>query len=181
MNPKLNFVFEIIKIVVLALAIVLPIRYFVFQPFIVKGASMEPNFHNGDYLIVDELSYNFREPARGEVIVFRYPYDPSQRFIKRVIGLPLETVSISQDKIEITDKFGAKKTLQESTYIVKPWFSGDYKITLGPDEYFVLGDNRLSSSDSRRWGAVKRTFIVGRTFFRAWPLNQIDLFTVPAY
>ena len=89
-----SFSFDVIKIVVIALAIVLPIRYFLFQPFVVKGASMEPNYHNGDYLIVDEISYRFNDPQRGDVIVFEYPNNRKERYIKRIIGLPGETVSI---------------------------------------------------------------------------------------
>ncbi|PIZ77308.1 MAG: signal peptidase I, partial [Parcubacteria group bacterium CG_4_10_14_0_2_um_filter_7_35_8] len=111
------FVWETIKIVILALLIVLPIRYFVFQPFIVRGQSMEPNFQNGNYLIIDEISYRFKEPARGEVIVFRYPYNPSQRYIKRIIGLPGETIEIRDTQVYVFDKNGQKITLKEDTYL----------------------------------------------------------------
>lgn len=181
MNKVLAFILETIKVVLLALVIVIPIRYFVFQPFIVRGASMEPNFHNGDYLIVDELSYRLRDPARGEVIVFHYPFDPSQRFIKRIIGLPGETIEIKDDKIEVTGLSGAKITLSELSYLQKPWLADGLKVTLNSEEYFVLGDNRLNSSDSRRWGAVKRSQIIGRALIRAWPFNDADYFLAPVY
>ena len=105
--------------------IVVPIRYFVFQPFIVNGESMEPNFHDGDYLLIDELSYRFNDPARGDVIVFKYPTDPSQRFIKRIVGLPMETIGLTGSSIEITDKFGNTTVLNEKSYLIKnTLFSG---------------------------------------------------------
>jgi signal peptidase I len=176
----LAFTGEVLKIVLLALIIVLPIRYFVFQPFIVKGASMEPNFHNGDYLIVDELTYRLKEPQRGEVIIFRYPLNPSERFIKRIIGLPTETVEIKDGQIFVTDKFGNSKTLEEK-YLEGVVLLGSVKQILADNQYFVLGDNRLNSSDSRKWGAVSREEIIGRVLIRAWPPTQLDYFTAPSY
>src|SRR4030042_6171778 len=106
MRNLLSFIWEVSKIIIIALVIVLPIRYLLFQPFFVKGQSMEPNFEDGDYLIIDELSYRFREPARGEVIVFKYPDEPSQRYIKRIIGLPGETVEIQSGKVAIYNEEG---------------------------------------------------------------------------
>ncbi len=134
-------IWEFIKFAVIAVIIVIPIRIWIAQPFIVHGSSMIPNFENGDYLIIDEISYQFRRPERGEVIVFRYPKDPSQFFIKRVAGLP-------------GDKIG--------------------NITLTDDEYFVLGDNTLASSDSRFWGPVKSNLIIGRALLRLWPLTGLE-------
>src|SRR3989344_8195084 len=101
MRNLLSFIWEVSKIIIIALVIVLPIRYLLFQPFFVKGQSMEPNFEDGDYLIIDELSYKLRDPARGEVIVFKYPNDPSQRYIKRIIGLPGETIEIQNGRVAI--------------------------------------------------------------------------------
>ncbi len=173
------FIWEIIKIVVIALAIVIPIRYFLFQPFIVKGQSMEPNFETGDYLIIDEISYRFREPQRGEVVVFRYPWNPSQRYIKRIIGLPGETVEIKEGKIFISGAL-----LDESKYLLNHYYTdnkGFESIVLGKDEYFVLGDNRLASSDSRVWGVLPRKNIIGRVFIRAWPLTALAKIRVPHY
>lgn len=167
----------------IALIIVVPVRYFIFQPFIVRGASMEPNFHDGDYLIVDELSYRFRTPERGEVVVFRYPQDPSQRFIKRIIGLPGEKITVKSDKIEVIDKFGQKLTLDESSYLtgnILSWATRG-EIVLGQDEYFVLGDNRDHSFDSRKWGALKKDYIVGKALLRAWPPVALARFAAPEY
>jgi len=178
----LIFFWEVFQVVIIALVIVLPIRYFVFQPFIVKGASMEPNFHDGDYLVVDELSYRFREPERGEIIVFKYPIDQSQRFIKRIIGLPMETIELKGSTVYITDKFGNTTILNETDYPIETSIFNGRKMSLGKDEYFVLGDNRGHSFDSRSWGVLSKDFIVGRTIIRAWPPMGIgSFFGAPAY
>jgi signal peptidase I len=180
MKSFFSFVWEMAKIIIIALLIVVPIRYFVFQPFFVKGQSMDPNFENGDYLIVDELSYNFRAPERGEVVVFKYPNDLSQRYIKRIIGLPGETVEIQGGKITILNASG-KDILNEEYLSPGTLTLGDIKVTLGEKEYFVLGDNRASSSDSRRWGVLPEEDIIGRVFLRAWPLSGFTAFGAPNY
>jgi len=173
----LLFIWEILKIVIIALVIVIPIRYFLFQPFIVKGQSMEPNFENGNYLIIDELSFRFRDPQREEVVVFRYPRNPSQRFIKRIIGLPGEKIEIKAGSIMVNDQI-----LDESEYL--PFglqTPGNIQISLNENEYFVLGDNRISSFDSRQWGPLPRKNIIGRVYFRAWPFTALAKFEAPAY
>jgi signal peptidase I len=176
-----EFVWEVVKVVVLALAIVIPIRYFLFQPFVIEGSSMEPNFHEADYLIVDRLSYRFREPARGEVIVFNFPRDTSKRFIKRVIGLPGETVEINNGRVIIIGADGNPVTLQEG-YIPENLKAPDMPPTkLGEGQYFVLGDNRPNSSDSQDWGDVPEKNIIGRVELRLWPLNQISKIETPRY
>jgi len=177
-----DFILEVVKVVVVALLIVIPIRYFLFQPFIVKGQSMEPNFENGDYLIVDEISYRFRDPQRGEVVVFKYPQNPSQRYIKRIIGLPGETIEIKEGKVIIYQKDGKSFILDESSYL-PPWAEtlGDLSVTLNENEYFVLGDNRLASYDSRRWGVLPKKDIIGRVFIRAWPFTSLTKFSIPKY
>ena len=197
MRNFLAFIWEITKIVIIALLIVVPIRYFIFQPFFVRGQSMEPNFESGDYLIVDEISYRFQDPQRGEVVVFKYPINPSQRYIKRIIGLPGETIEIEDGKVIIfsqapsqigdedkssSSPFAGARVLDESDYL-SPFIltPGDIRITLAGDEYFVLGDNRVSSSDSRRWGPLPREYIVGRVFFRAWPFTAFAKIEAPAY
>jgi signal peptidase I len=182
MKKVLSFIWETLKIAVIALAIVIPIRYFLFQPFFVKGQSMEPNFENGDYLIVDELSYRIRQPERGEVIVFKYPQDLSQRYIKRIIGLPGETVEIKDGKVTIFGKDSQPKVLNESGYLpVYLATSGDLRITLGENEYFVMGDNRPVSYDSRGWGPVPEQDIIGRVLIRAWPFASLTMVEAPAY
>ena len=176
-NPKsepLSFVWDTIKIIIISLAIIVPIRYYLVQPFFVKGASMEPNLENGDYLLVDELSYRLGEPKRGEVIVFRYPYDTSQFFIKRIIGLPSETVEIRNNTVKIyKDDKAAGTVLQEDYLPSSQKTTGDTTIKLKDDEYFVMGDNRIQSSDSRKWGPLNKKYIVGRAFVRLWPFNEL--------
>jgi len=176
-----TFLWEISKIIIIALLIVVPVRYFLFQPFIVKGASMEPSFHSGDYLIIDEISYRFRQPQRGEVIVFKYPQAPSQRYIKRVIGLPGETIEIKKGQIFISEE-GEAQVLDESFYFSEPQFTpGNFITTLKENEYLVLGDNRSFSSDSRHWGSLPENYIIGRALFRAWPPTAIAKIAIPIY
>jgi signal peptidase I len=164
----LDFTWEILKIVIISLAIIVPIRYFLIQPFFVKGASMEPNFLDGDYLIIDEISYRFETPQRGEVIIFRYPLEPSQFFIKRIIGLPGEKVEVQDGKIFINGS-----ELDESEYLQGTTTVGNVEVRLEDDEYFVLGDNRNASSDSRKWGEVDKKLIIGRAWLRAWPFSRL--------
>ncbi|XOB41161.1 MAG: signal peptidase I [Candidatus Nealsonbacteria bacterium] len=174
------FLLETIKIVILAIIIVFPIRYFIFQPFFVQGISMEPSFFNGDYLIADEITYRFRDPQRGEVVIFKYPQSPTQRYIKRIIGLPGETIIIENGQISIIDE-NKKFILDESDYLPDSYTGGAIKASLSEDEYFVLGDNRVFSSDSRRWGALSREFIVGKVYLRAWPFTALAKIEAPVY
>lgn len=177
MKNFLSFIWETAKIVIIALLIVVPIRVFLFQPFFVKGQSMGPNFENGDYLIIDELSYRLRDPQRGEVVVFKYPNNPSQRFIKRIIGLPGETVEVKDGKVAILGREGQKFTLDESGYLPGDIFTpGTAKLILKNNQFFVLGDNRPASSDSRGWGALPQEDIIGRVLIRAWPFAALAKF-----
>lgn len=182
MKNILFFFWEISKIVIIALVIVVPIRYFIFQPFFVRGQSMEPNFQNGDYLIVDEISYRLRAPQRGEIVVFKYPMSPSQKYIKRIIGLPGETVGIQNGKINVYDSNGIPQILDEVNYL--PEFVetfGNSEFHLSDSEYFVLGDNRLASSDSRRWGPVPKENIIGRVLIKVWPFAALAMVETPTY
>ena len=164
------FVWETIKIVAISLVIIFPIRYCRLQPFFVKGASMESNFEDGDYIFIDEISYTLGEPRRGDVIVFHYPLDKSQFFIKRVIGMPGETVEIRDNKVIIHNSVHPDGQVLPEPYLdANQQTLGEMRIKLDDNEYFVLGDNRLKSSDSRRWGAVNRSLITGRAFIRLWP------------
>ncbi len=170
-TPKQSLAWETIKIIVISIAIIFPIRYYIVQPFFVRGASMESTLMNGDYLLVDEISYRFNDPQRGDMIVFHYPPDPSDFYIKRIIGLPGETVEIRNNKVTIYN--GEGKVLGESYLSEFQQTLGDLVMRLKDNEYFVMGDNRLQSSDSRRWGALERKYIVGRAFVRLWPFNSI--------
>ena len=177
----LEFAGELIHVVVISLAIIIPIRYFLIQPFYVNGASMEPSFYDHEYLIIDEISYRFGDPTRGDIIVFRYPNDPSQFFIKRIIGLPGERVVIGGGVVRIYAPGDAQgQVLNESSYLGMAATAGTKDITLGEDEYFLMGDNRAASLDSRVFGPVPREFIVGRVWFRGWPPEKIHFFTSSA-
>ncbi|MCX6719612.1 MAG: signal peptidase I [Candidatus Staskawiczbacteria bacterium] len=176
----LSFAWELIKIALIALVIVAPIRYFLFQPFIVSGDSMIPNFKSGDYLIVDEISYRMSAPQRGEVIVFNFPKNTSERFIKRVIGLPGETVNVTNGQVQII-KDGKTTTLTEKYLPADLKTYGDIKITLKTDEYFVLGDNREYSYDSRAWGVVPKSDIIGKAFLRIFPVAALSQIPHPSY
>ena len=172
-NEVLAFVWETVKVVVISLAIILPIRYYLVQPFFVKGASMEPNFEDGDYILVDELSFRFRDAERGEVIIFRFPQQPSQFFIKRIIGLPEETVQVKDNQVTVFNEENPEGFVLSETYLAPEQKTlGTMTTKLDDNEYFVLGDNRLQSSDSRRWGPVNRSLIMGRAFLRPWPFTR---------
>ena len=175
---------ELAKVALLAALVVVPLKLFVFQPFVVRGDSMEPNFHDGDYLIVDELSYRFRNPERGEVIVFHFPGDHSRQYIKRIIGLPGERVALEGGRITVSssEEEEGSFVLHESSYLPKEGETGgSSSFALKKGEYFVLGDNRKFSSDSRAWGAVPQDQIIGRTLLRAFPFSAFASVTAPQY
>ncbi|MDO8473988.1 MAG: signal peptidase I [bacterium] len=174
MRGVISFIWELAKIGVVAALIVVPLRMYVFQPFLVKGDSMVPNFHNGDYLIVDELSYKFRSPERTDVIVLKFPYDPSQRFIKRIVGLPGETIEIKDGKVVIYHASSQEAfVLDEAEYLGALRTPGSVKVQLKEGEYFVLGDNREFSSDSRSWGPLNTQYIVGRMLWKVFSLDAL--------
>jgi signal peptidase I len=165
---------EIVRFSLIAILIVVPIRLFIAQPFIVSGASMEDTFHTGEYLIVDQLSYYFHEPARGDVIIFRYPKDPSKYFIKRIIGLPGETISIDKGVVTITDKDHPTGYELVEPYAKEMPPAPKEVEKLGDREYFVMGDNRPESSDSRAWGVLQKERIIGRAWVRLFPPDVAD-------
>jgi signal peptidase I, bacterial type len=181
----LAFTWELVKVVVISLVIIIPVRYFLIQPFYVKGASMEPNFQDNQYLIIDELSYRFHQPARGDIVVFRYPKDPQEYFIKRVIGLPGEKVEIKDGGVYIYNQEFKDGAALEEKYLssdVKSYANGGTEsVTLGAHEYYMMGDNRTESKDSRSFGPVDISFFIGRVMFRGWPLNKITVFHTPSY
>lgn len=173
------FVWEIIKVVSISLAIILPVRYYLIQPFYVKGASMEPNFHDHEYLIIDEISYRFNAPTRGQVIVFRYPKDPQEYFIKRIIGLPGEEVQIKDGQVKIFNDLNPEGFVLNENYLPDGLGTYDHNeslVKIGVNEYFVLGDNRPASKDSRSFGPVDKSFITGKVLFRGWPFDRVTIF-----
>jgi len=166
---------DLFTLALLVILVVIPIRMFIVSPFVVDGDSMHPTFQNLDYLIIDEFLYYFRAPERGDVVVFRYPKDPSIFYIKRIIGLPSETVSINHGAVSIRTKDGEEFTLHEP-YIVNEDATYTRNVSLGNDEYFVMGDNRPNSSDSRVWGPLPRKGVIGRVDLRLLPLNKSAFF-----
>lgn len=165
---------EIARFVLIAFVIVVPLRTFVVAPFVVSGSSMVPAFENKNYLIVDKISYRLSEPERNDVVVFRYPKDPTKFFIKRIVGLPNETVDIQGSAVTIRN--GEKKegfTLDEP--YVRNTSNNNLHFELKDDEYFVMGDNRSGSSDSRVWGPVKKNLLTGKVFARLLPINKIEI------
>lgn len=175
-NEPENPIIEIIRFSVIALLIVIPVRMFIAQPFIVSGASMEETFHTGEYLIVDQVSYHLNNPERGDVIVFRYPKDPSKFFIKRIIGLPGETVTIEGSTVSIQNEDNPNGFTLDEYYIKSMENESFLTEKLGSREYFVMGDNRDQSSDSRIWGVLQEERIIGRAFLRLFPPSELEVF-----
>jgi len=194
---KFSYFIELIKVIVWALVIIIPVRTFLFQPFFVQGSSMEPNFHDGEYLIVNEWGYKrttvsakdneiftvdpSKEFERGDVVVFRYPKNPEEFFIKRIIGLPGERVKIENDQVIIFNENNPRGfVLDESAYLPSMTTEtncAEYcDFNLSDQEYMVLGDNRLHSSDSRSWGTLPKEYVIGKVLLRAWPLDEFTLF-----
>jgi signal peptidase I len=173
-KPKEQSGWELVRFAIIALLIMVPIRIFVIQPFVVSGSSMVPTFENGNYLIVDEISYKFEDPQRYDVIVFRYPNDQKKFFIKRIIGLPGETVDINGSAVTITNKDNPNGFVLGQPY-VKNESENNLHRELKDGEYFVMGDNRNASSDSRYWGPVPKNLLIGRALVRLWPPKSIDL------
>jgi len=166
---------ETFRFLCIALLIVVPIRLFIAHPFIVSGASMDPTFQDKQYLIVDEISYHLGNPVRGDVAIFKFPKDPKKYFIKRVIGLPGETVLLDgKGQVSIKDRDGNIVLALNEPYVA--YVKNDVlERALGAEEYFMMGDNRAGSFDSRAWGPVDRDLIIGRAFLRLFPLSAIDV------
>jgi signal peptidase I len=179
-----EFVWETAKVVLLSLVIILPVRYYLIQPFFVKGSSMVPNFHDKEYILVDKWTYRLGAPERGDVIIFRYPDNPKEYFIKRILGLPGETVVAGNDNevVVYNSRYPEGFTVFERQYLpeTNPTYCGTNttycgtRVTLGEDEYYVMGDNREHSSDSRFFGPVHISYFAGMAWLRLWPLDKIS-------
>jgi signal peptidase I len=182
-----SFIWDLVKILVIALIIIIPFRTFVAEPFVVSGSSMLPNFHDNDYLIVNRITYALGNPQRGDVIVLRFPKDPSQFFIKRVIGLPGEKVCFSpncqgQDgHVYIFNSQHPEGQKLNEPYLTEATYGQSQTSPLGSDEYYVLGDNRTASSDSRVWGILPRDLIIGKVWLKVFPFSDFGLFHTPTY
>ena len=174
------FLAEVLQIILIAAIIIIPVRLYVVKPFVVKGASMEPNLIDHEYLIIDEISQHFGDFSRGHIVVFEPPSNDAQVYIKRIIGLPGETVEIMEGTITIYNEAAPNGFTLEEPYI-EDYTHGRESVTLGLDEYYVLGDNRDASLDSRKFGPIQRSSIIGRAWLRGFPLGRIGTLSLPDY
>lgn len=165
---------ELIDFVLVALLIVILVRVFVAEPYVVSGSSMVPTFEDKNYLIVDKISYRLGDPKRNDVVVFRPPIDSKKFYIKRIIGLPSETLDIKGSIVTITNLEHPQGFKLNEPY-VKNAADNVAHFELKDDEYFVMGDNRSASSDSRSWGTLKRKLIAGRAFLRLLPIKKMGV------
>ncbi|PIR38229.1 MAG: signal peptidase I [Candidatus Zambryskibacteria bacterium CG10_big_fil_rev_8_21_14_0_10_42_12] len=175
MKKAPSFREDVIRFAFIFLVIIVPFRLFVAQPFVVSGASMDPTFHSGDYLIVDQISPKIGSGwQRFDVVVFKFPFQKSRYLIKRIIGLPGETVVIENGVVSIVnDEFPNGIKLDEP-YITHE-LKDSHTVTLGEHDYFVMGDNRSGSYDSRQWGPLSEDLLVGEPLVRLFPFNVIDI------
>ena len=183
-HPLGLFFKELFKVLIIGAIAVVAIRYFVFKPFVVSGTSMVPTYMDKEYLIIDELSFHLGQPHRGQVIVMHYHGDPTMEyFLKRIIGLPGERLVVRDGRVRIyNSQHPEGEYLDESAYLAPNVLTdGDIDVTLGSDEYYVMGDNRGASFDSRRFGPVKRVDLVGRALFRGFPLDRIGYLGADVY
>ncbi len=177
-----SFFLDILEVVVFAIAIFLFIYLLVLQPHKIKGDSMQPNFPDGEFLLTDKVTYRFGQPKRGDVIVFEAPVAPGEEYIKRIIGLPGDKVSVKQGKVYVNDKMLEEKYLKNTVYTLGGAFLSDGQVVTVPEkEYFVLGDNRPASSDSRSWGFVPKPKITGRAWVIYWPPEKTGIVKATTY
>ena len=182
MKGALFFFWEIIKIVLIALIIVVPIRYFVFQPFFVRGQSMEPNFQNGQYILTNKVEYKLRSPNRGDVVIFKSPRNKDVDYIKRIIGKPGDRVMLKEGTFYVNGTKVEESYLASGTYISQGSFLREgSEIIVPKGQYFLVGDNRGHSSDSREFGTIPLEDFIGRAFLRYWPFSQAGLIQQPTY
>ncbi len=173
---------EIIKVTAIVFVSAIVIRGFVAQPFVVEGSSMEPDFHNGEYLLVEKISYYLRQPTRGDVIVFKYPHNPDINYVKRIIGLPGETVRVFESQVFINgNKLTENYLSQGEKTVVSQSPDSPYEVALTDNQFFVLGDNRQHSSDSRDWGPLERNNIIGKSTLVLYPSQNLSAVASPRY
>lgn len=172
--------FDVIESVVVALSVFVVVYLFLVQPHQVKGASMDPTFHDGEYILTDKISYRFNQPQRGDVIVFKAPRNPDFDYIKRILGVPGDKILILDGTVYVNNQKLDEKYIESDTVILPgQYIKEGQEVSLSDGEYFVLGDNRSHSSDSRQWGTVPKKDIIGRAFFRYWPFTKFGLIGKP--
>jgi signal peptidase I len=177
-----SFFLDLVETVVMAMAVFVIIYLFLFQPHQVKGSSMLPNFHDGEYILTDKISYRLKEPQRGDVVVFRAPRNEEYDYIKRIVGLPSDTLKIKNGKIFVNNT-PFNESYLSSDHITLPgkFYKEGETFAIPKDQYFVLGDNRSHSSDSREWGLVPKENIVGKAWLRYWPTNRFGVIPEVAF
>lgn len=174
-TPKSSWLREIAEFALIVVLVVLPIRYFIAEPYIVTGVSMADTYATGHYLIINKFEHKIGDIDRGDVLVFQSPVEKDKFYIKRVIGLPGETISIRDEQVYITTEASSnEELLLEEPYASSATY-GTTRMDLADDEYFMMGDNRLESFDSRSWGALHESNIRGEPMIRLYPFGQIDV------
>jgi len=180
----IKFIFEFLEPVVFSFSIFAVIYIFIAQPFEVKGASMEPQLHDKEYILTEKVSTRFGSFKRGDIVIFRFPYNREIDYIKRIIGLPGETISVLDGKVYVNDKVLNEPYLRDITDIYPDpdnVLQEGKSITVPQNYYFVLGDNRPHSQDSRYFGPVARSLLIGKAVIRYWPITNISLVDHPDY
>lgn len=178
----INFFFDFLETIVVALSIFVVIYLFIVQPHEVKGSSMEPNFHNNEYILTDKISYRFDEPKRGDVIIFKAPVNPDVDYIKRIIALPSEKVKVHNGEVYVNNERLNELYLENPTPLFPNSMLKDNAEIMVPDGfYFVMGDNRPHSSDSREFGPIDKKLIIGKAVFRYWPVTNLGLILPVSY
>ena len=168
---------DFVETIVIALAIFVVVYRFLFQPHQVKGNSMYDNFYDGEYLLTDKISYRFNPPEHGDIIVFKAPRNEDYDYIKRIIGLPGDRVTVRNGQVFVNGELLDESAYLDPNTMTRP---GQYTqegmtITVPVNQYFATGDNRNNSSDSRDWGPVPYQNIVGIAWIRYWPLDKIGM------
>lgn len=177
----INSVLDFVETVVVSLAIFFVIYIFIAQPHQVNGHSMDPTMQTGEYLLTEKISYRFGEPQRGDIIVFKAPttacIGDNCDYIKRVIALPGETVKVANGHFYINGELLNEDEYLASDVVTIPgaYTADEREITLGENQYFVSGDNRANSADSRYWGPITKNAIIGKAFFSYWPVKTVGL------
>ena len=171
-----TFFLDFLETIVVALSIFVVVYLFLFQPHEVNGASLEPNFHNGEYILTDKITKQFKPFERGNVVIFKSPANPEIDYIKRIIGLPGDRVKVENGGVYVNGELLNENYIDVETKILGKGFIGEgEEITVPNDEFFVMGDNRFHSSDSREFGTIKKSSIIGKAFVRYWPINKLGL------
>ena len=177
-----NFFLDFVETAVVALSIFVVVYLFLVQPHEIKGGSMEPTFNNNEYILTDKISYRFKEPKRGDVVIFKAPKNPDVDYIKRIIGLPGERIKIQNGAIYINGKKLSEPYIRDITSLTSTQYLQEGVETTVPEGYFfVMGDNRTGSMDSREFGPIAENVIIGHAILRYWPLPALGLVPSVSY